>query len=158
MVKIGHSSTVAKRIRQLQTGHPAALLLLHALPADEDLERYCHARLAPARQSGEWFDGALVYEFLAEIAELGRNLRDCYKDDGQAPDWRQFVKDAPRKRHRRTPAASGMTIRHVAPDPVMPPEEAAALRESLRHTSPATYLGPQNTRAQQRISRHPGYN
>jgi hypothetical protein len=51
-----------------------------------------------------------------------------------------------------------MTIRHVAPDPVMPPEEAAALRESLRHTSPATYLGPQNTRAQQRISRHPGYN
>lgn len=151
MVKVGHSNAVAKRIKQLQTGHPEHLVLLNVLPADEQLERFFHKRLAHVRRSGEWFQGPLVSEFLKEVAELGHNLREWYRDDGRVPDWRQFVKGAPRAKSKRQ-RPNDFTIRRVEPNPVMDPVKAAEMRASVRGLPRAAYLDAPNTVIHTRIS------
>lgn len=54
-VKIGWSRTPEKRVRQLQTGSPQALRLLHKHPGPKDLEAFLHAEFADLRMQGEWF-------------------------------------------------------------------------------------------------------
>ena len=54
LVKIGRARDVTARMRSLQTGSATRLKLLRVLYADH--ERDLHARFAPLRRHGEWFE------------------------------------------------------------------------------------------------------
>lgn len=58
-VKIGFSADPNKRLRQLQTGHPAPLTLYHKEEVRKDqvrgLEKAIHKELSHRRKQGEWF-------------------------------------------------------------------------------------------------------
>jgi hypothetical protein len=55
--KIGSSQSVARRIRQLQSANPGALVLLHQFPsANAQLDEYAlHKRFDDRRVRNEWF-------------------------------------------------------------------------------------------------------
>lgn len=57
-VKIGHSTDVAGRLKQLQTGRCHKLALLGVIPGGEVQEKKLHARFDTERLSGEWFRGS----------------------------------------------------------------------------------------------------
>lgn len=124
-IKVGETTDLPPRVKELQTGNPYPLEVVHLLPGDKLLERAFHRRLRAARTCGEWFEGALVDEFMPYVAELSRDLRDAYRGDGQPPDYGQFVKVKTRPK-RREPEP--VMVRLVKPDPVMDPEEAARYR------------------------------
>jgi hypothetical protein len=58
-VKIGLSQDPEKRLKQLQTGHSAPLVLFHKEEIENknapSLERIIHRTLSQHRTSGEWF-------------------------------------------------------------------------------------------------------
>lgn len=58
-VKIGFSVDPDKRVRQLQTGHAASLMVFYREAVEADkvraLERVVHRLLSHRRQKGEWF-------------------------------------------------------------------------------------------------------
>lgn len=55
-IKIGFTDgDPADRLKALQTGSPAPLVLLYTMRGDMDLERRLHERFASARVHGEWF-------------------------------------------------------------------------------------------------------
>ena len=58
--KVGISTNPQKRLRELQTGHPERLHVLHEQPTQSDrtrlLERVIHRHLKHRRLEGEWFD------------------------------------------------------------------------------------------------------
>ena len=67
-VKIGYTSSVRQRLRELQQHHPEEPLI-HALAfGGRDRERAYHAQFASLRIRGEWF--ARERPILAEIARL----------------------------------------------------------------------------------------
>ena len=59
--KIGHSKHPRKRLRQLQTGHPQKLFLVHSISCREHparkIEKFLHSRLSfhRSRPGSEWF-------------------------------------------------------------------------------------------------------
>lgn len=55
-VKVGFSASPFKRLCQLQTGSPAPLRILCAIPAFGSYEATMHNILASYRRHGEWFD------------------------------------------------------------------------------------------------------
>jgi predicted GIY-YIG superfamily endonuclease len=59
-VKIGRAGSPAKRLRDLQPGHPQKLKVWHAVRMSETnavrMESGLHRKLARHRQSGEWFN------------------------------------------------------------------------------------------------------
>ncbi len=66
--KIGYTKNIKKRLRQLRTGSPFDIRLVHSLEAEQPqaLEKQFHDRFAKKRIRGEWFrlDAADVREFL----------------------------------------------------------------------------------------------
>lgn len=66
-VKIGHTtSSVLKRLKALQTGHPKALEIIKIIPGRFDLEQKIHSDLAEYRCEGEWF---LFTQFVREYID-----------------------------------------------------------------------------------------
>ncbi len=55
LAKIGHGNDPWRRRVQLQTGNPARLALICAVPAGYELERALHAALADYRVNLEWY-------------------------------------------------------------------------------------------------------
>jgi hypothetical protein len=56
-VKIGVTrGDPARRLAALQTGHPARLEILLAVPGGRDLEAWLHRTYAASRREGEWFN------------------------------------------------------------------------------------------------------
>ena len=55
-VKIGHTTNVAARLAQLQTGNPYRLEVLGTWPGTFALEQLVHQSFAFQRLRGEWFD------------------------------------------------------------------------------------------------------
>ena len=63
LVKIGTCRDApGKRLAALQTGSPALLDLISAIPGDRALEQRLHRAFADLREHGEWFrfEGALA--------------------------------------------------------------------------------------------------
>lgn len=56
VVKIGTTSSLGARLRQLQTGSPQLLRVLWSFGGDSRLEAYLHERFADRQMVGEWFD------------------------------------------------------------------------------------------------------
>ena len=54
-VKIGRAKNIAKRIKDIQVGHPVPLRLLAILDHDPETEDKYHRRFGSLRASGEWF-------------------------------------------------------------------------------------------------------
>lgn len=54
-VKIGYATRLASRIRELQVGSPARLVLRAAIPGGADLEGRLHREHDASRLRGEWF-------------------------------------------------------------------------------------------------------
>ena len=54
-VKVGRSSNVSERFRQLQKGTPVDLVFLGLLSPKQDHEELFHERLVPWRVRDEWF-------------------------------------------------------------------------------------------------------
>lgn len=156
-IKVGRAFSVGDRMRDLQTGCPYTLHLRHLLPAvDAHLaERYFHKRLARDKTHGEWFEGALVDQFVKDFAALSVAAQQAHEDSGKPPDFRALVPNPPLRRRQRK---NDMEVRFVEPDPRIDPEVAKAMRESVKGCSPGVYLGSQNARARDKISRHPAYN
>jgi len=55
-VKIGHTTNVAMRLSQLQTGNPFKLVVLATRPGSWALEQLVHKAYGFQRIRGEWFD------------------------------------------------------------------------------------------------------
>jgi hypothetical protein len=67
-IKIGWSRNVGARIAQLQTGNPAPVQLLAAIPGARARERKLHTLFAEHRVSGEWFrDDPELVAYIARI-------------------------------------------------------------------------------------------
>lgn len=73
-VKIGTcTGDPFRRLRTLQTGHPAALELLFYLKGGRDLERELHQRFAGLRRRGEWFTrGPEIDQYAVQMAQEGK--------------------------------------------------------------------------------------
>jgi excisionase family DNA binding protein len=54
-IKIGVAHTPEQRLRELQVGHPTALVIRKVMPGGVAYERELHTRFARARLCGEWF-------------------------------------------------------------------------------------------------------
>lgn len=54
-VKIGFTTDVGQRMRQLQTASPEPLTLLDVVVGTQAIEAFFHRELAPRRIRGEWF-------------------------------------------------------------------------------------------------------
>jgi hypothetical protein len=54
-IKIGWAKNIARRVKELQTGHPEALRLLTVIAGDLYTESELHRRLSAHRALGEWF-------------------------------------------------------------------------------------------------------
>lgn len=70
LIKIGYSRNLLTRFSQLQTASADTLRLLARLRGNQDRERELHARFAPWRKHGEWFEPAKP--LLRYIAERSR--------------------------------------------------------------------------------------
>ncbi|RYD70080.1 MAG: GIY-YIG nuclease family protein [Verrucomicrobiaceae bacterium] len=85
--KIGFSNNPEKRLRQLQTGHPAKLFLHHTQGFPEDrarlMEQIIHKTIRPFRLKGEWFK----IDVASAIAEIEFALIRY----GDEPNLRYFV-------------------------------------------------------------------
>jgi len=74
LVKIGYTgdTDASERLRALQTGSPAGLVLLTTIPGDRAREASLHERFAPLRVNGEWFKpgpALMFFMLLAQKAE-----------------------------------------------------------------------------------------
>lgn len=80
-VKIGRSSTTSlwKRLRDLQTAMPYELEVLFLMEGAGDQERNAHQAFADLRLSGEWF--ARDDDLLRVIADMAKTF----------PDWRDLA-------------------------------------------------------------------
>lgn len=71
MIKIGRSIDPLKRLKQLQTGNPHILKLIHVFYNQGDKENYLHFHLKEFRLKGEWFKydcvGSIPEEFYEKI-------------------------------------------------------------------------------------------
>ena len=77
-VKIGFSVHPNSRIRQIQSGNPDHLKVLHQFKATKSIERTLHMLFRPSRLKGEWFGNAVqIREFAAalETNHLARVLK-----------------------------------------------------------------------------------
>jgi hypothetical protein len=81
LVKIGFSKAPERRVGQLQTGHPAPLVLYHKEAVNNDLvralEKVIHRTLAHKRKGGEWFaltPEDAVFEIQHALMKHGDNL------------------------------------------------------------------------------------
>lgn len=75
VVKLGWTSDLAKRIRDLRALHPHELELVAAFPGPRELERCLHERLERWRTRGEWYRREAVEELttlLLGLLEEGR--------------------------------------------------------------------------------------
>ena len=72
--KIGRSCQPKKRLKQLQTGHPVKLFLVHIIRCEEfparKVEKFLHSRFMyhRSRQNGEWFN--LTEDIVRWLAEF----------------------------------------------------------------------------------------
>jgi len=88
-VKIGSSSDPEARLKQLQTGSSAELILIGKLPGSVDEERALHKRFAEHKTDGEWFFPAKeIFDFINNpIGELlkssGKKMANL--DDREVP-------------------------------------------------------------------------
>lgn len=71
-IKIGFSIKPENRIRQVQSGNPARLEVLHLFPARKSVERQLHTLFRPSRLTGEWFTNA------AAIRNFARHVEFCH--------------------------------------------------------------------------------
>jgi hypothetical protein len=84
-VKIGLSNAPTRRVSELQTGNPRALVLRHVIPGDRDVESGLHERFKPARIRGEWFGRAYLSVILTFAAGLADEMVQAYDGSGHAP-------------------------------------------------------------------------
>jgi hypothetical protein len=69
-IKIGWAANPEKRKRELQTGAPGPLNILHTIPGGVRQERALHELLKEARLHGEWFSAKPVLALLEEKRKL----------------------------------------------------------------------------------------
>ena len=82
-VKIGKTTNVLQRIRNLQCGNPHELRLFCAVAGGAEVEAYLHKRLRRFHHRGEWFYGCL--EVLDPFIEVRYRLLDQH-----VPGWRDL--------------------------------------------------------------------
>lgn len=97
--KIGFSATPRKRLRQLRTGSPVPIVVVHELKTAfyKNIEKDLHYKFAAKRGQGEWFrlDDADV-EYIKSLNSLGRSPEEQQERD--ADDERFHAKlEAERK-------------------------------------------------------------
>jgi hypothetical protein len=68
LIKIGFTTNLEARVRDLQTSSPVALCVLATLSGGESLEAELHERFASYRKHGEWFEPAP--ELLSFVSSL----------------------------------------------------------------------------------------
>lgn len=74
-IKIGVSSQVGARLKQLQTGHDELLRLVGLMKGGFFNESQIHSRFAPLRMCGEWFSPTLeLREFVLENSLMHGNI------------------------------------------------------------------------------------
>ncbi len=69
-VKVGRSSNVSNRLKQLQTGCPHKLKVILHVVGQGSLEKVLHDRMSRYRLEGEWFTEEGLAELPSEMYEL----------------------------------------------------------------------------------------
>lgn len=72
-VKVGWTTTLARRLSEFQTAHWVELRVLGTISATAEAETHCHRELAAYRVRGEWFEREPA---LALLARLSRGTLD----------------------------------------------------------------------------------
>lgn len=93
-VKIGVARDPERRRRELQTGHPAPLRVIAAVPGDERVERYFHRLLAEDHLHGEWFKPS---DEVRRVVERAIAISDAGAERG----WCELCRIAPVSVSRR---------------------------------------------------------
>lgn len=75
-IKIGHTDNIENRLKQMQTGNPDKLVLLHLTNGGKNFEDELHERFSKYHYRGEWFHPS--QELLDYINEL--KLKDENED------------------------------------------------------------------------------
>lgn len=86
-IKIGITTSMRHRIRQLQTGSPESLAIIHTEPGGAKREQYFHRRWARYRyrRNGEWFNPAP--SILAYVASAPAGRRGPLAPSISAVPW-----------------------------------------------------------------------
>lgn len=89
LIKIGVTSDIDRRLKELQTGQAAELRVVHKIVFDkraiaERVEQLLHSRYAQYRSNGEWFDVSLAM-IKADI-EWAREIVGIL--DGDVNEWK----------------------------------------------------------------------
>jgi len=86
-IKIGSAYNVHRRLKQLQTGNPDLLILLHATTGGKRFEYFLHKRFGKYNKRDEWF-----FEN-DEIVKLISELKNEDNQFGQILCFKDFVKE-----------------------------------------------------------------
>ena len=110
-VKIGHSTQIKRRLKELQTSNPRELILLGvidnvSMEVEKEMHKYLETLIPGCRKEGEWFDFSLVkyhirnwlypytknsYKDMGFYDEDQDLLRLVYNEDTEY--YRKFLKD-----------------------------------------------------------------
>lgn len=67
-IKIGVTDNIDKRLKQMQTGNPEKLILLHLTYGGRNLEEELHLKFSQYLYRGEWFNPAKeILEYIEEL-------------------------------------------------------------------------------------------
>ena len=75
-IKIGYSTNVEKRIKQLSVGNGEKLELIYKIQSDRYLETILHKKYRNYHISGEWFEAEPIIRM---IKQQKRNIREQKK-------------------------------------------------------------------------------
>jgi len=85
--KIGVSKSPDKRLKQLQTGNPSELQLLHVYNSEIafKIEKVLHNTFCIDKQHGEWFNLSIKdeYFFISECEKIENNLKYLIKEQNK---------------------------------------------------------------------------
>lgn len=88
-IKIGYTTDIERRLKDLQTGYPDILKLLMAFRGNQEYEKALHKQLQPYRLSGEWFKpDPAIYKKMNELSAL--NLEIKHRRSKPKTTWNDY--------------------------------------------------------------------
>ena len=85
-VKIGFSTDVKSRIRNLGVGCPEKAEVIGLIPGTEETERFFHSMFASASSNGEWFRLEGVFKEFVEALPPVKKMPGKIREQGEVPE------------------------------------------------------------------------
>lgn len=157
-VKIGRAKDPESRLRQLQTGSPDKLQMLHVVPGDAELEASLHRRFGTVRIRGEWFGAEYLPIILTYADGLAAEAVANHDGSSTAPtivEYGDSIRDRGHTRHLRAEIQRLWKAGHRAPAIcqfcTLEPDELEAHLNAMRSSPSTNMQAPKLTPVQHAI-------